>query len=568
MIQLQLWTAKLWEQQEVEVKAANEALQKEIGERKRAEAETRELNAQLEERVHARTVELSAATLALAGLAAIVESSNDAIVSTDLDDRITTWNPAAERIYGFRKAEVLGRPVSMLAPAGLWGEARELVERLKLGEQISSFETMRIRNTGEPIKVSLSLSPIRNEAGDFQGTSRIARDITERKRGEEMFRLAVDAAPNAMVMVNGEGNIVLVNSQTEKMFGYARDELIGQKVNILAPHKYRDKHLAHESEFKRQPRVRAMGAGPDLYGVRKDGSEFPVEIGLNPIQTEQGAWVLSAIVDITERKRAREEIRLLNLDLERRVAARTAELTAANAEMEAFSYSVAHDLRAPLRQIAGFSKIITEEYGAGLPSDCERYLRLVQEGAQQMGHMVDDLLDLSRVGRQMVVRQQTPLNPVVDSALAVIKLDFLNREIEWQIESLSSVEGDLGLLKQVFVNLLSNAVKFTRAQNHAVIQVGQTTLGGERVIFVRDNGAGFDMKYADKLFGVFQRLHKARDFEGTGIGLALVQRIIKKHGGRIWAEAEEGKGATFFFTIPTGPKTAQEQSMDSEYQAR
>jgi PAS domain S-box-containing protein len=560
-------SAKPSDRRHTELQQAYVALQKEIAERKKAELEIREFNSQLEERVNNRTAELSAANLALAGLAAIVESSSDAIVSLDQDRRITTWNPAAERIYGFPKLEVLGHSVSMLAPPGRSGETPGLVDRLKLGEPIISFETIRLRKTGESINVSLTLSPIRNEAGEFQGTSIISRDITERKRGEEMFRLAVEAAPNAMVIVNGEGKIVLVNAQTEKLFGYRRDELIGKDLNILVPRKYRKAHRAHQSEFNRNPHARAVASRRgDLYGLRKDGSEFPVEIGLNPIQTEQGAWVLSAIVDITERKRAEEEISLLNRDLERRVAERTAELTAANAEMEAFSYSISHDLRAPLRQVAGFSKIIAEEYGPGLTPDCARYLNMVQDGAQQMGQMVDDLLDLSRIGRQLVSRRPTPLGPVVDAALAILQPDLLNREIEWQIESLCSVEGDARLLKQVFVNLLSNAVKFTRPRDHAFIQVGQTTVAGEPVIFVRDNGAGFDMKYAGKLFGVFQRLHKARDFEGNGVGLALVRRIIYKHGGRIWAEAEENKGATFFFTVPDGPKAALEHRADSEYQ--
>ena len=555
-------SAKLAERRELELEEANEALQKEIAERKRAESETREFNVELEERVRARTAELSGANVALASLAAIVESSNDAIVSTDLDYRITTWNPAAQRIYGFRLEEVLGHSISILAPRDLSGQTSELIERLKAGEDIHSFETILVRSTGQSIQVSLSISPVKNEAGEFLGASIITRDITERKRGEEMFRLAVEAAPNAMVIVNSDGNIVLVNAQTEKLFGYRRDELIGQKVTILAPQKYRSKHPGYQSEFMRQPRARAMGAGGDLYGLRKDGVEFPVEIGLNPIQTEQGAWVLSAIVDITERKHAEEQIALLNRDLERRVAERTAELTAANAELESFSYSVSHDLRAPLRQVAGFSKIIAEEYGAGLTPECERYLHMVQDGAQQMGHMVDDLLDLSRIGRQMVSRRPTPLGPLIDAALAVLQPDCLNREIDWKIESLSSVEADPRLLKQVFVNLLSNALKFTRPRKPASIQVGQTTLGEDSVIFVRDNGVGFDSKYAGKLFGVFQRLHKARDFEGNGVGLALVQRIIHKHGGRIWAEAAEDKGATFFFTIPDGPKVARGESAD------
>jgi PAS domain S-box-containing protein len=532
----------------------------------RAVGQLERLNASLEQRVEARTAELSAANLALAGLAAIVEQSNDAIVSVDRDGRIMTWNPAAERIYGFGREEVVGQSVSLLAPPGLSKETSELVERLKGGERVSSLETIRVRKTGDPIDVSLTLSAIKNESGEFQGASIIARDITERKRGEEMFRLAVEAAPNAMVMVDGDGHIMLVNAQTEKLFGYRRDELIGRDVDILIPHPYWGVHRGFRSEFMHQPRVRGLGTGRDVHGLRKDGSEFPAEIGLNPIRTGQGTWVLSAILDITERKREEREIHLLNQELEHRVAERTAELSAVNAELEAFSYSISHDLRAPLRQIAGFAGIVVEDYGPQLAPECQGYLHRVQDGAQHMGHLVDALLNLSRMGQQMVSLEAVPINPIIDAALEVLKPECVNREIEWQIETLSTLECDAMLLRQVFANLLSNALKFTRNRTPAIIHIGSKLQNGELVIFIRDNGSGFDMQYAGKLFGVFQRFHRAQDFEGTGVGLAIAQRIIRKHGGRIWAEAEPDQGATFFFTIPSGPKAAPHQEENSEAQ--
>jgi PAS domain S-box-containing protein len=535
----------------MDLESANEALRREIGELKRAEVETRLLNTRLEDCVATRTAELKEANQTLAWMSRLVEHSNDAVIRLDPQGCLLSWNPAAERLYGYRIEEVLGRPLSMLAPEDLADETDELIERIKRGEHVESFQTTRVRKTGEHIRVSLTLSAIRNAAGEVEGVSKISHDITDRKRADEMFRLAVEAAPNAMVMVDGKGNIILVNAPTETMFGYRREELMGQDVDILLRVEDRGPHREHRSAFMHEPRARRM-SGRELHGRRKDGTQFPVEVGLNPIHTDQGTWVLSAIVDISERKRAEEEIKSLNQDLERRVAERTAELGSAISELESFAYSVSHDLRAPLRQIAGFSKILVEECGSELSADSRKYLTRVHEGAQQMGALIDDLLNFAKIGRQPVKRRLTPLRAVIDQALDILKPEFEGREIEWQIDSLWSVECDPDLLRQVFINLLENALKYSRGRACAVIQVGQASLEQQQVVFVRDNGTGFDMRYADKLFGVFQRLHRAQEFEGTGVGLAIAQRIIHKHGGRIWAEAQPEKGATFFFTIPNG----------------
>jgi signal transduction histidine kinase len=247
------------------------------------------------------------------------------------------------------------------------------------------------------------------------------------------------------------------------------------------------------------------------------------------------------------RNLAEENLKKANERLERR----TAELSETNIELESFAYSVAHDLRAPLRHIAGYSGALTQDYGPKLDEEGLRCLGKIASSARQMGRLVDDLLALSQIGRQELVFQETELGSLVAQVVEDLAPESAGRELEWQIGELFSAECDPGLMKQVFMNLLSNAVKYTRRQAHALIQVGQTMQNGEPVIFVRDNGVGFEMQYADKLFGVFQRLHKARDFEGTGVGLAIVQRIIRKHGGRIWAEAAVDQGATFFFTLGT-----------------
>jgi PAS domain S-box-containing protein len=354
---------------------------------------------------------------------------------------------------------------------------------------------------------------------------------------EGRYRGLLEAAPDAMVVVNPGGEIVLLNLQAEKQFGYRRDELLGQNVTNIIPDGFAARLIADDLRSAEDALAQQIGTGIELTGRRKDRGEFPIEIMLSPLESTEGTLVTAAIRDITERKRFESTLREKNIQLQ----------TAVN-ELDAFSYSVSHDLRAPLRAIDGFSQILLKQYGPILSEEPREYLQLVRDNSRQMGHLVDDLLAFSRLGRTPLSKRQVPTETMVKQVLRDVGQQAEGRSVSVSVGHLPPVWGDGTLLKQVFMNLINNAFKYTRLRDDATVEIGSHNTDGEQVFFVRDNGAGFDMQYADKLFGVFQRLHRAEEFEGTGVGLAIVQRIIQRHGGRVWAEAAIDKGATFFFT--------------------
>jgi PAS domain S-box-containing protein len=402
-----------------------------------------------------------------------------------------------------------------------------------MAEGVWSSKVIQPRKDGSKITIFSTVSLVKNEAGEPIGLAAINRDITDQTLVEERFRLAVESAPNAIIMVDQNGNIVMLNSRAELYFRYQRAELIGASVDQLIPEKYASFHPAHRADFLASPQMRDMGVGRDLYALRKDGSEFPVEIGLAPIKTHTGTFVLATIVDITERKQTEEEMQRLNK------------------ELESFAYSISHDLRAPLRSIDGFSEMLAKKYSQALEGDGLHFLSRIQVNVQRMGLMIEDMLSLAKMTRHELKLQNVNLSEIVRDILEELPAQEPGRSIRFEIEEQIEERCDAGLIRIVFQNLLGNSVKFTSKRPDALIEFGRTSNKkfGKKVYFVRDNGVGFDMRYADKIFDVFQRLHSVNEFPGTGIGLATVQRIIHRHGGQIWVKAEPGQGAAFYFVL-------------------
>jgi PAS domain S-box-containing protein len=660
-------------------------------------------------------------------LAAVVDSSDDAIISKTLDGTIRTWNRGAEKVFGYSSTEAVEKPMLMLFPPERVKEESDILDRIRRGERIEHFETVRIRKDGKKIEISATISPIRDRSGAIIGASTIARDITRRKHAEDqlagqreelsrqgdalqrsqqsleaqsrMFKLVLDSMGEGLVAADQQGRFLIWNDAATKLMGRAAEDLPserwsshyqvflpdgvtpyppeylplvramrGESVQVelivgppggaagvalevtarplkdtesrpcggvavlrdVTERKRAEAALVRQAEellrsqqaletqtLMLQSVLDSIGEGlvavdetgkfilwnpaatkivglgaanippgewSDHYGTYLPDTVTPFPPERNPLlramrgeacaaemyvhnpELESGVWIeasasplkssdggmrggVVAFRDVTQTKAAEREIRKLNEELEARVRERTAQLAAANQELEAFTYSVSHDLRAPLRHIGGFSRILSEDFGPGMPPEARGHLLRIEDGVHRMGRLVDELLNLARIGRHALKVEVTGLNSLIDEVVSLLEPEVAGRTVNWKIAELPAAVCDPVLIRQVFQNLLANALKFTRTREHAVIEISQQMKNGKMTVLVRDNGVGFNMKYGDKLFGVFQRLHRAEDFEGTGIGLATVHRIIQKHGGRIWAEAEVNKGASFYFTL-------------------
>jgi PAS domain S-box-containing protein len=489
-------------------------------------------------------------------LAAIVQSSEDAILSKSLDGMITSWNPGAEKIFGYSENEAVGQSILLLVPPELHEEEARMLERLRAGEKLSHYETERVTKSGRRIYASLTISPIRDASGRVIGLSKIVRDITAQKRAAEAvrasearFRAIFEQASVGIGRMSLKGeNWLEVNDVLPRITGYTAEEMLQKSwPQIVHP----DDAMSDEEGIRRMAAGEIESYTLERRVLHKDGHTVWVRSAHSVVRNSQGKpeYQICVVEDISERKRAEQELQDLNAELEARVQRRTVELETANQELEAFGYSVSHDLRAPLRTIDGFSAALEEDFADTLGKDGKDFIRRVRNGVQRMGELIDALLTLSRVTRADLSLQQVDISALATSLVDDFQARNPDRKIDFHIEPGLEATADPKLLRIAFENLIENAVKYTARAEHAVIELGKIDDNGTSGFFVRDNGVGFDMQYVGKLFGAFQRLHGDKDFQGSGIGLATVQRIVRRHGGQIQAKGEVGKGAEFQFTL-------------------
>jgi PAS domain S-box-containing protein len=503
-----------------------------------------------------------AAERAAQHLAAIVESSEDAIISKDLNGIVRSWNRAAERLFGYSGAEMIGRPITVLIPPELKNQVPAIIAQIAAGKRVEHLETIRRRKDGTELYVSLTISPIVDSQGRVVGASKISRDITERKRAQEAIRRAaesnrylaelIESSESAISGVDLDGRFNAWNAASTKLFGYAKEEILGQSVEILLPP---DMHVAVADILKR---VRA-GESVEPYETRrkrKDGSEVWVAIRASAVKNADGRIIGSCgiVRDITLEREARNSLKAAKESLarshevlEERVRERTASLLEAVSQMEEFSYTVSHDLRAPLRGMQAYSKALLEDFGSLLEQapDAVRYLKKIAANAQRLDRMILDVLTFSRMARS-------------DLRMRPVKLDRLARELiehypdmqapkaDVRIDALSDVMGHEPSLTQVLSNLLTNAVKFVDPGTTPRIKLWTETRGEAVRLWVEDNGIGIEPEHHGRLFKMFERIHPDLPYEGTGVGLAIVRRAVERMGGKAGVESK-GKGGSRFW---------------------
>jgi PAS domain S-box-containing protein len=555
--------------------------------------------------------------------AAIIESSEDAIISKSLDGLITSWNEGAERIYGYSKSEILNKPISILIPQEKSYEFENIMSKIRNGERIDHYQTTRVRKDRSTIVVSVSISPIKDSLKRVVGASTIARDITKLKQMEEErerfikkemeLKEQTEKVQQRLLFLSESGKILSSSLDYETTFAsiagipvpfisdWCAIDLIDKEnklKRVAIVHSDADKY-EYDSQLQKMFNDDNLEFSEVCEVIRKGKSKIFRNISIENFQEKYfnkdlyqilKSLGFSSLIVVPLKSRDKifgaitfgmresnrnydeddlafieefasiatlaidnvmlyKDSQLMNIELENRVKSRTEQLEAANNELETFSYSVSHDLKAPLRAIEGFSKILLEEHAGSLDEEAKRIFNIVISNTSRMSQLIEDLLEFSKITRVRMNKIRIDMRKLVENVFNELKNLENDRQINLELCNLLTADVDPSLMRQVWINLLGNAIKFTRPRAKALIEIGLDVVNGINVYFIKDNGVGFDMKYSQNLFGVFQRLHRYNDFEGTGVGLALVERIIKRHGGRIWAEAKINEGASFYFTL-------------------
>src|SRR5438309_1700207 len=486
----------------------------------------------------------------------LLDESPDAVIATSRDGAVLYWSNGAEVLFGYTSAEAVGRAVNELIvpPDRIEEERKILLEALETG--FSAYESVRRRKDGSPVYVDISSKAVRDARGNVEFVLSSKKDITHQrvvrdaKLVEARFRDLLESMPDGIVMINLTGRVVFSNSQAEHLFGYSGGELKGKPVEMLLPQRLRDAHIGHRSNYFTQPRTRTMGMGLELYGLRKNGTEFPVEISLSPLETEEGTLVSSAIRDITDRK-----------EIERALQEKNVELASAMQAKDRFLASMSHELRTPLNAIIGFTGTLLMKLPGPLNADQEKQLRTVQTGAKHLLALINDLLDLAKIesGKVELKLVPTDCKEVIDEVAASLRQHAESKGLDFTVTVPQglTVRTDRRALSQIIINLTNNAIKFTergrvRLKADRREESGSRTLEINVEISVADTGLGIRPEDQAKLFTAFSRVtsRTGQAQEGTGLGLHLSQKLAEALGGRIELQSEHGRGSAFTLVLP------------------
>jgi PAS domain S-box-containing protein len=462
--------------------------------------------------------------------------------------RIRRANLRMEKLYGYSRRELLDSTVEALMPLRQQEESSALrlrylaesdgLEGVHSLDLDNSFDRYGKRKDGGEFLLEVRASPVRLDGS--ASLLMLHRDITERYKAEQRFRALLESAPDAMVISNSKGLIELVNRETERLFGYAREDLMGQPVEMLIPRCLRENYRQDIGTFFAGGEMKPMDAGGELRALRKDGKEIPVEINFSPLEGPSGTLMMAAIRDTTGRRKAAAL-------LEEKMR----ELRNSNEELEQFAYIASHDLQEPLRMVASYTQLLARRYKGRLDADADEFIHYAVDGTQRMKRLIEDLLIYSRAGKSVPELTEVSADRALDQALRSLQESITESGARVVRGNLPRVLTSEGQLEQVFQNLIGNAIKY-RNERAPEIRITARDIENEWIFSVADNGIGIDPQYFERIFLVFQRLHGRREYEGTGIGLAICKRMLLRMGGRIWVESEPGQGATFFFSLPKG----------------